>query len=107
MKTIILIIAASVAATPVMAQTMKPMPGMATKAAKSGNGSGVVKALDPKTGKVTIQHGPIPSLSWPGMTMAFAATPATLLKTVKVGQQIDFTVQITGTGPTVTKIRPR
>ncbi|MDE0877391.1 MAG: copper-binding protein [Sphingomonas bacterium] len=106
MKTIPLIIAASIAATPALAQTMKPMPGMAAKAAKSGNGSGVIKAIDPKTAKVTIQHGPIAALGWPGMTMAFAAMPATLLKTVKVGQRIDFKVQVTATGPTVTAVRP-
>jgi Cu(I)/Ag(I) efflux system protein CusF len=90
------------------AQSSTPMHGMPMKGAvKVARGSGVVTAIDFKTVKVTIQHGPIPALGWPGMTMAFAATPAKLLKTVKVGQQIEFTVQTTATGPTVTAIRPR
>lgn len=107
MKPIALLIAASLTATPVIAQPMKPMPGMAAKAAKTGNGSGIVKALDPKTAKVTLQHGPIAALAWPGMTMAFVANPPTLLKGVKVGQRIDFTVQVTAAGPTITAIKRR
>lgn len=107
MKTIVLLIVASLTATSVVAQTIKPMPGTATKAAKTGNGSGIVKALDPKTAKVTIQHGPIAALAWPGMTMAFVANPLTLLRSVKVGQRIDFTVQVTAAGPTITAIKRR
>jgi len=107
MKPIVLLIAASLAATPVIAQPMKPMPGMPAKAAKTGNGSGIVKALDLKAAKVTIQHGPIAALAWPGMTMAFIASPPTLLRSVKVGQRIDFTVRVTPTGPTVTAIKLR
>ncbi|MEG3126062.1 copper-binding protein [Sphingomonas sp. GB1N7] len=107
MKTVHLIIAASIVTTHGMSQTMKSMPSMAAKAGKSGNGSGIVKGLDLKTAKVTIQHGPIPALGWPGMTMAFTATPATMLKAVKVGQRIDFAVQIAAIGPIVTAIRPR
>ena len=107
MKTIILTIAAVFTATSVTAQTMTPMPGMAAKAVKSGNGSGVVKALDLKAAKVTIQHGPIAALAWPGMTMAFVATPPALLRNIKVGQRIDFTVRVSATGPTVTAIKPR
>ncbi|MCU6453297.1 copper-binding protein [Sphingomonas sp. A2-49] len=107
MKPIVLLITASLTATPVIAQPAKQMPGMATKAAKSGNGSGIVKALDPKTAKVTIQHGPIAALAWPGMTMAFIVSPPTLLRGVKVGQRIDFMVKVTATGPTVTAIKPR
>ena len=90
-----------------MAQTMKSMPGMAAKAVKSGNGSGIVKALDSKTAKVTIQHGPITALAWPGMTMTFVASPPALLRNIKVGQRIEFTVRVTATGPTVTAIKPR
>ena len=53
---------------------------------------GEVKSLDAKTGKVTIHHGPIASLGWPAMTMTFQATPE-LLKSVKVGQTVKFTLK--------------
>jgi Cu(I)/Ag(I) efflux system protein CusF len=41
------------------------------------------------------------------MTMAFVANPPTLLRSVKVGQRIDFTVQVTAAGPTITAIKQR
>lgn len=53
---------------------------------------GQVKAIDMKNGKVTIHHGPIQSLGWPAMTMTFPANPE-LLKAVKVGQNVKFTLQ--------------
>lgn len=108
MKSLILIIAGTVAATPLSAQTMAPMRGMdAPSKARTGHGSGVVRAIDAKNAKVTIQHGPIRELAWPGMTMAFVATPPALLRNLRVGQRIDFTVQMRGTTAAVTAIRPR
>jgi Cu(I)/Ag(I) efflux system protein CusF len=41
------------------------------------------------------------------MTMAFVATPPALLRNLRVGQGIDFTVQMRGTTAAVTAIRPR
>ena len=40
------------------------------------------------------------------MTMAFKADPA-LLKTVKVGQQVNFTVKTGGAAPEVVAIQPK
>jgi len=56
---------------------------------------GQVKAIDMKNGKVTIHHGPIQSLGWPAMTMTFQASPE-LLKAVKVGQNVKFTLKSPG-----------
>lgn len=77
------------------------MPGMdhskmAAKAAPAAQGVGVVKSLNAKAGKVTLQHGPMPALKWPAMTMAFKADPA-LLKGLKTGQKVAFSVK-TGQG---------
>lgn len=108
MKSLILIIATSVAAAPISAQTMPPTRGTtAPSKARTGLGSGVVRAIDAKTAKVTIQHGPIRELAWPGMTMAFVATSPALLRNLSVGQRIDFTVQMRGTTAAVTAIRKR
>ena len=89
-----------------MQHDMGPMPGMDMKApaAASAQGAGVVKALDLKGGSVTLQHGPIAALKWPAMTMAFKADPA-LLKSVKVGQKVTFTVK-PGATPEVIAIAP-
>lgn len=82
------------------------MPGMDRPAAAAGaQGAGVIKKLDAKGGSVTLQHGPIAALSWPAMTMAFKADPA-LLKGLKMGQQVNFTLKTGGT-PEVVAIQPK
>ena len=75
---------------------MKDMPGMSNmQGATQGpmttaDGAGVVKAIDHKTGAVTIKHGPIAALHWPAMTMAFKATSPALLDNVTVGESVKF-----------------
>ncbi len=90
------------------ADDMSNMKGMsAAPAAKHGQGTGVIKAIDPKGGTVTIQHGPIPAVSWPAMTMTFNAKPASLLKDLKVGETIGFDTTVRGMDADVTAVRPR
>ena len=98
-----LAVLASFTTTTASAQSSTSMKG----AVKVGRGSGVVTAIDPKAAKVTIQHGPIATLGWPAMTMAFTAIPPTLLKTVKVGQRVDFAMRMRGSAAEVTAIRAR
>jgi Cu(I)/Ag(I) efflux system periplasmic protein CusF len=89
------------------ADDMAKMKGMsATPAAKQGKGTGVIKAIDAKSGTLTIQHGPIPAVSWPAMTMTFKAKPATLLKGLKVGQTVGFDTTVRGMDAEVTAVRP-
>jgi len=97
------------AAGPALAQSMAGMPGMnhPAQAAKTGHGVGVITAIDPKTTKLTIQHGPIPAVGWPAMTMAFKANPPTLLHGLRVGQRIGFDVKVQGAAAEVTAIRPQ
>ena len=88
---------------------MPNMPGMpnSAAAAKTGKGVGVITALDPKAAKITIKHGPIPSVGWPAMTMTFAAKPPALLKGLKVGQTVAFDTRVQGAAADVTAINPR
>ena len=72
-------------------------------ATKTGSGSGKITALDKAGGKVTIDHGPIPAVSWPAMTMGFNADPK-MLEGVAVGDQVDFTLSLKGNDGTVTAI---
>ena len=53
-------------------------------------GAGTLDAIDSKSGAVTITHGPIPSLKWPGMTMEFMLANPTLVSTLKPGATITF-----------------
>ena len=90
------------------ADDMSNMKGMsAAPAAKQGKGTGVIKAIDTKAGTLTIQHGPIPAVSWPAMTMTFKATPPALLAGLKVGETIGFDTTVKGMAADVTAVRPK
>ncbi len=82
------------------ATTMAP-----AEAGKSGVGSGVITAIDAAAGAVTIDHGPIPGVGWPAMTMSFKAAQAVVAK-AKVGERIQFDVMVRGRESEVTAIRP-
>ena len=100
------ILAAVFAAPAMAADTMANMKGMAmaSAAAKTGKASGVVTGVDSKAETVTIKHGPIPAVGWPAMTMTFKAMPAALLKGVKSGDKVDFTVKVQGQDNEVTAL---
>jgi len=72
----------------------KPSPASAARVHK---GKGTVEAVDPGGGTVEINHGPIPSLKWPAMTMEFKVKDKAMLAGVKKGQAIE--IDITQRGP--------
>jgi Cu/Ag efflux protein CusF len=74
---------------------------------QTAQGVGVVKAIDTAKGTVTIQHQAIASIHWPAMTMTFKADPRSLLKSVKVGEKVHFTLRPVGKDSTVTAITPQ
>ncbi|MEO6743911.1 MAG: efflux RND transporter periplasmic adaptor subunit [Caldimonas sp.] len=51
---------------------------------------GSVDAIDPKAGTVSIDHGAIPALKWPAMTMEFKAANPSLLSGLRPGQRVAF-----------------
>lgn len=68
--------------------------GGAASASNAGTGhraAGTVDSIDVSTGTVSIEHGPVPSLKWPGMTMEFKLANESLVKSLKPGASIDFT----------------
>ena len=46
--------------------------------------------MDAREQTVSITHGPVASLKWPGMTMEFKVANATLLKDLKPGAKLSF-----------------
>jgi Cu(I)/Ag(I) efflux system membrane fusion protein len=52
---------------------------------------GKLDAIDAQAGTVTITHGPIASLKWPGMTMDFVLANSGLLGNLKPGATVEFT----------------
>jgi Cu/Ag efflux protein CusF len=61
----------------------------AAQAAATFAGTGVLKAINAKDGKVQIAHEPIAELGWPSMTMWFALK-APLSQDLKVGDPVRF-----------------
>lgn len=67
---------------------------------------GTVKKIDESAGKVTLEHGPIKSLGMDeGMTMVFKAGDPAMLKSVKVGDKVNFEADRVNGQITVTKIQ--
>jgi len=71
---------------------------------QTAQGVGVVKAIDTAKGTITIQHQAITSIHWPAMTMTFKTDPRSLLKSVRVGEKVHFTLHPAGKDSTVTAI---
>lgn len=70
---------------------MKGMDAKGTaKAAKSTahETEAVVKEFDATQGKVTLAHGPVKSLGWPAMTMAFSVKDKALFNKLAVGTKV-------------------
>jgi len=58
--------------------------------AQGHQGTGVVKRIDVAKGVVALQHGPIKTLNWPGMTMDFRVREPKLLTGLKPEQKVSF-----------------
>jgi Cu/Ag efflux protein CusF len=91
---------------------MKKMPGMNdmkmndAKTATTANGTGTITAVNPTNHKVTFDHGPIPAIKWPAMTMEFAVAPSVDLAKLKTGDKVNFTLSGSGGTYTVQSINP-
>lgn len=77
------------------------LPAMAQELA-----DGEVRKVDKDAGKITLKHGPIPSLDMPGMTMVFRVKEKAMLDAVKAGDKVKFDAEKTGGQYVVTKIEP-
>ena len=65
---------------------------------------GEIRKVDKDAKKITIRHGPIPSLNMPAMTMVFQVKEPAMLEQVKPGDKVKFEAQKLGGAFTVTKI---
>jgi len=77
------------------------------KAAVGHHAEGTLEAVDAAAGSVTISHGPVASLGWPGMTMDFQLANSSLLGSLKPGATVAFDFVERNPGEwVVTAIRP-
>lgn len=67
---------------------------------------GEIRKVDKDAKKITIKHGPMPSLDMPAMTMVFQVKDPALLDKVKPGDKVMFGAEKVGGAFTVTQIEP-
>ena len=92
------------AATASAPATSAPAPAAApAPEAKRASATGVVQALDATAQTVTIAHGPVDALGWPGMTMTFQA-PGVDLSAIEAGDHVGFEFTSTGMDGTIVSI---
>lgn len=73
-----------------------------TKSA-AASASGVVREIDRANARVKLDHGPIPSIGMPRMTMTFKVKIPELLDQVKPGDEVNFEIEQSGLGWIITK----
>lgn len=66
--------------------------------------SGVVREIDRANSRVKIDHGPIPSIGMPSMSMTFKVKNAKLLDQIKQGDQVSFEIEQSGLGWIITNL---
>lgn len=90
--------------TPKAETTTDAMSDMAmpteTKMAKA---TGTVTAIDPASGKITLDHGPVAELRWPAMKMGFAVKPD-LMAAAAVGDKVAFEFEWNGKSGIITSL---
>jgi Cu(I)/Ag(I) efflux system protein CusF len=95
MKKLSAILIAALLAAPVMGQQ-----------APAALSDGEIRKVDKDAKKITLKHGPIPSLDMPPMSMVFQVKDPALLDRVKAGDKIRFSAEKIGGQYVVTRIEP-
>jgi Cu(I)/Ag(I) efflux system protein CusF len=66
---------------------------------------GKVTKVDRAAGRVTIAHGPVASLKWPAMTMAFEVRDKALFDKLQPGASVEFSFVEQNRKHMVTEVR--
>ena len=73
--------------------------------AQSHKGVGTVKKVDPASGKVTIAHGPIPTMKWPAMNMTFTVKDKSVLGKLSQDKKVEFEFVERGSDYLITTVK--
>ncbi|WP_454912755.1 copper-binding protein [Variovorax gossypii] len=84
---------------------MKGMDTKGTAKSTAHEADAVVKEFDATQGKVTLAHGPVKSLGWPAMTMAFGVKDKALFDKLAVGAKVHVGFKKEGDGYVVTSVK--
>ena len=106
MKRLAFVLVFAALSAPAFAQSgMKGMDMKTETAGAAHKASGVVTRVDPAKSKVTIKHGPVQSLNWPPMTMAFTVKDKAMLEKLRKDQKVDFEFVQQGKDYVVTSVK--
>ncbi|MFW2445797.1 MAG: copper-binding protein [Qipengyuania pacifica] len=72
-------------------------------ARQTASAEGTITAIDADAGTITVDHGAVPAIEWPAMTMGFEADEQ-LRQDVAVGDAISFDFTTGESGNTITSI---
>jgi len=72
---------------------------------KTHKGVGTVKKVDSTGGKVTIAHGPIPTMKWPAMNMTFTVKDKALLGKFAQDKKVEFEFVDRGSDYVITSVK--
>lgn len=67
--------------------------------------TGTVQKLDEQTGKVTLDHEPIPNIGMDAMTMAYKVQDPAMLKGLKAGEKVRFSADRVNGSVAITRIQ--
>lgn len=67
---------------------------------------GEVRKVDRDAKKITLRHGPVPSLDMGAMTMVYQVKDAAMLDKVKAGDKVKFDAEKAGANYVITRIEP-
>jgi len=84
---------------------MKGMGADKKSEAQSHKGVGTVKKVDRASGKVTIAHGPIPTMKWPAMNMTFTVRDKALLGKFSQDKKVEFEFVERGSNYVITSVK--
>ena len=65
----------------------------------------MVKKVDVKAGKVTLDHEPVQSLNWPAMTMSFKVADKKLLDELTAGKKVEVEFERAGKDYVITSVK--
>ncbi len=91
-------------AAPVWAQKPAADHSAHHGAGQAALADGEIRKVDKDAKKITIKHGPMPSLDMPPMTMVFQVKEPALLGQVKSGDKIRFAAEKAGGAYVVNRI---
>lgn len=96
-------LAAGLAMAQGMSMPMKPASG---SPAALPQVDAEVRKLDTAKGTIVLRHKEIPNMGMGPMTMQFDVADKKMLRGVKPGDKVKFTVDMVGGKPTVLQLRP-